>query len=155
MTGLKHDNDVVERRLAHLLESVDVLKEFRLETLEQLVSDRRARWGLERGMQTCIQAVLDIAGYLAASSGRTVPDDYRSGIMLLAAAGILPHEFAARIAPMAGLRNILVNEYLEVDLEVLKSVLVEHLDNFVEFAAHIERYLGGTQPTSLPAAPIE
>lgn len=141
MTGLKFDRAVIERRLVHLLESVEVLRQTSQEPLDLFLSDRRARWGLERGLQTCVQAVLDIAGHLSASSGRTVPDEYRAGILALADAGILPRDFAIRIAPMAGLRNILVLEYPEVDIAVLKSIVDEQLGDFVEFAAHIEKYL--------------
>lgn len=141
MTGLHYDRAVIERRLVHLLESVEVLKELSQEPLEYFQSDRRARWGLERGLQTCIQAVLDIAGHITATSGRTVPDEYKAGILALADMGVLPRDFANRIAPMAGLRNILVHEYLEVDLEVLKAILTERLNDFVEFSVYIEDHL--------------
>lgn len=141
MTGLGHDRAVVERRLVHLLESVEVLKELRQEPLERFLSDRRARWGLERGLQTCIRSVLDIAGHLAVTGGHTVPDQYRASILSLGETGALPREFANRIAPMAGLRNILVHEYVEVDVTVLKAILDEQLNDFVEFAGYIQRYL--------------
>jgi len=141
MTGLNYDRAVVERRLVHLFESVEVLKELSHEPLDHFLADRRARWGLERGLQTCIQAVLDIAGHLTAAGGRTVPDEYRAGILALADLSILPRDFANRIAPMAGLRNILVHEYLEVDITILKAILDEQLIDFIEFGAYIEQHL--------------
>ena len=141
MTGLNCDRAVIERRLVHLMESVEVLKELSHEPLDTFLADRRARWGLERGLQTCIQAVLDIAGHLTVAGGRTVPDEYRAGILALADLSILPRDFANRIAPMAGLRNILVHEYIEVDIKILKATLDEQLTDFIEFGAYIEKHL--------------
>lgn len=47
MTGLHYDHAVIKRRLVHLLESVEVLRELSHEPLEHFLSDRSARWALE------------------------------------------------------------------------------------------------------------
>ena len=53
------------------------------------------------------------------SGRRPEPRDYYEAIVRLGELGVLPPEFAAHLAPLAGFRNILVHEYLEVDwLEV-------------------------------------
>lgn len=141
MTGLNYDRAVIERRLVHLLESVAVLRELSSEPVEHFRTDRRARWALERGLQTCIQAVLGIASHISAASTETVPDQYRTGILLLADLGVMPHAFAERIAPMAGLRNILVHEYMTVDVEQLHSLIADRLKDFNEFSRYIQQHL--------------
>jgi uncharacterized protein YutE (UPF0331/DUF86 family) len=42
---------------------------------------------------------------------------------------------------VAGLRNILVHRYLEVEVDMLQRILSENLPDFAEFAAHVEHYL--------------
>lgn len=57
--------------------------------------------------------------------------------MRLAGEGILPRELGERLAKAAGLRNILVHMYLEVDPVRVHGILRDHLDAFGEFARHI------------------
>jgi uncharacterized protein YutE (UPF0331/DUF86 family) len=42
---------------------------------------------------------------------------------------------------MAGLRNILIHEYIRVDVSRIKDMLENHLDDFVEFMRYIQAYL--------------
>lgn len=95
---------------------------------------------MERGLQLCVQNVLGVATHLIASAGRDAAD-YASAIDELGALGVLPAEFARRLRAIAGFRNILVHGYLEVDVARLNRILRDQLDDFVDFARHVERYL--------------
>jgi uncharacterized protein YutE (UPF0331/DUF86 family) len=55
--------------------------------------------------------------------------------------GILPFEFAERIAPMIGFRNVVVHEYLTVDPLKVVDTLHNRLDDFEEFKMYIYDYL--------------
>ena len=132
---------MIERRLAHLLDAVQVLREFRGLTLDELGASPKVYWAVQHGLQLCVQSVLDLSSHLVAALDAPVHDEYRSNVLALAPLGVLPVEFAERIAPMAGFRNILVHEYVEVDLGEVHRVLTEHLDDFVEFARYLEEYL--------------
>lgn len=65
-----------------------------------LERDLVERWAVERGLQLCVQGVLDIATHLAASAGRDAPD-YTSAIDELGRAGIVPLDLARRLRPLA------------------------------------------------------
>ncbi len=64
------------------------------------------------------------------------PKTYRACIELLQ----IDYTLAQKIAGMVGLRNLLIHEYIKIDEEKLYQFL-ENLDNFVEFAMQIEKYL--------------
>ncbi len=100
----------------------------------------RERSRPERGLQLCTQNVLDVATHLAASAGRDVPD-YATAIDQIGDLGVLPAEFAARIRPVAGFRNVIVHGYLDVDLEIVHRLLNDGLDDFAEFARLVNCYL--------------
>ena len=89
-----------------------------------------------------MQNALDIATHLAAASGLDSPD-YATAIDRLAEIEVLSTEFASRLRPMAGFRNVLVHGYLQVDLGVLERVLHEKLDDLDEFAVRVETYIAG------------
>ena len=134
------DASVVRRHLLALDQALQTLRKHQGRAVKLLQSDREERWVVERGLQLCTQNVLDVATHLAASAGRDVPD-YATAIDQLADLGVLPGEFAARIRPVAGFRNVIVHGYLDVDLEIVHRLLNDRLDDFAEFARLVSRYL--------------
>lgn len=52
-------------------------------------------------------------------------------------------EIETRLRDMAGFRNVLVHGYAELDLDVVEEVLVERLDDLLDFAREIRERLPG------------
>lgn len=96
---------------------------------------------MERGLQLCSQNALDVATHIAASRGRDVPD-YASAIDELGRPGVLNREFTSEFRNVAGFRHVLVHGYLDVDLDVLSSLVNERLGAFETFATQVEAFLG-------------
>jgi uncharacterized protein YutE (UPF0331/DUF86 family) len=140
MTPGRPDPALVRRHLAALGDAVNVLRSLRGDGSADLSADRERLWAVERGLQVCAQGVLDVATHLAAGAGHDVPD-YATAIDRLREMGVVPAEFAARLRPLAGFRNVLVHAYLDVDVETVLRLLVERLDDFPEFSRHVESWL--------------
>lgn len=70
------------------------------------------------------------------------PRDYYEAILRLGEAGVLPVDFARRLAPLAGFRNILVHEYLDINWDEVYRNLQE-LGDLSEFANHVRKWLRG------------
>ena len=105
-----------------------------------LRADMDLRWTVEHGLQLCAQNAIDIATHLATAAGLDAPD-YASAIDRLTGMNVLPAAFGARFRHIAGFRNVLVHDYIEVDFDVVARVLDENLDDFEEFARRVERHL--------------
>ena len=135
------DVRIVRRHLAALRESLGLLSTHSDVSLETLDTDTEERWTVERGLQLCAQNALDIATHIAAGRGRDI-SDYASAIDELGRIGVLSHEFAREFRGVAGFRNVLVHGYLDVDLEVVHTLLHERLRDFEDFADRIDDYLG-------------
>ena len=131
---------IIRRHLAALRESLQVLAARSDVSLEELNADTELLWVVERGLQLCAQNALDIATHIAASRGRDVPD-YASAIDELGRLDVLDHDFVREFRNVAGFRNVLVQGYLDVDLDVLYTLLHDRLGDFESFAARIETYL--------------
>ena len=134
------DAATVRRHLLALDAAVQRLRRHAGRPLSALPADSDEQWAVERGLQLCAQNALDIATHLAASAGRDAPD-YASAIDVLSEVGALPPDFARRFRGVAGFRNVLVHGYLGADLGRIHELLNSGLDDFVEFARHIELYL--------------
>ena len=146
MSPGRADSSVVRRHLAALREALANLRRHAGATSETLRANMDLRWTVEHGLQLCAQNAIDIATHLAATAGLDA-SDYASAIDRLTGMGVLPAAFGARFRRIAGLRNVLVHDYIEVDLDVVARVLDENLDDFEEFARWVERHLDGS-PTA-------
>ena len=140
MTRGQADPEVIRRHLAALREALANLRRHAGRTAGELRANADLRWTVERGLQICVQNALDVATHLAAASGLDSPD-YATAIDRLAELSVLPAEFASRLRPIAGFRNVLVHGYLQVNLDILERVLKEQLQDLEAFAGFVEAHL--------------
>ena len=140
MTRGELDPEVIQRHISMLREVLANLRRHAGRSAQELRADADLRWTVERGLQLCVQNVLDIATHLAAAAGLDAPD-YTTAIDRLADLSVVPAAFAARLRPIAGFRNVLVHGYLQVDLGILERVLRDKLGEMEEFAICVEAYL--------------
>jgi uncharacterized protein YutE (UPF0331/DUF86 family) len=130
----------VTRHVLALRRAVANLRRHSKVTAAQLLPDSDLRWTVERGTQICVQNVLDIATHIAAAAGRDAAD-YASAIDRLAELSVIPADFAAELRRLAGLRNVLVHAYLDLDVEVLARVAGERLGDLERFADLVESWI--------------
>lgn len=92
---------------------------------------------LERSVHRIIEAMLDICKHLVAVFSLGLVESYGEYPRKLARAGKMPGELAEEVRRLAGLRNILVHRYLEVDLDKLyqtaRKIVEEIANKFIEW----------------------
>ena len=140
MSPGRPDARVVARHLVALRKALAVLRRHAGVSSGSLGTDAERRWAIERGLQLCAQNALDIASHISSAAGLD-PGSYGSSIDRLVEAGALPQSFGGRLRGIAGFRDVLVHGYLEIDLDLLARMLSERLDDFEEFACHVEHWL--------------
>ncbi len=96
----------------------------------------------ERLLQLIVDTIIDTNLHLIREKGLEVPDDFESTFRTLARHGILPSEFANKIAPVVGLRNRIVHRYAEIDMKKFLEALRKEHSDFKKYAALIKRYTG-------------
>ncbi len=109
------DGEQAGARLARLERLVEQLEEVRAEGEAAYLADERLRAMTERWLQLAIQACIDIGAQLVSELSADAPADYAGVFKALADAGALEVELADRLARAAGLRNVLVHLYLDLD----------------------------------------
>ena len=108
--------------------------------MDEFEKDLSLIWVVEKGLEILIQNLLDIGAHILASEIRNDWEDYGEVIIKLGKHGVIPEEFSVRIKGMAGLRNILIHEYLKVDRKKLFDYLKYRLEDFVQFIKHVRAY---------------
>jgi uncharacterized protein YutE (UPF0331/DUF86 family) len=129
------DDALVAKRLAFI---ETCLRELREQGRPELIaSDVRERRFVEHTLQLAIQAMLDVASHVVSERRLGEPRTNRELLDLLERDGWLAGELAARLRDAAGLRNVLVHGYAEVDLGVVRDVLTHRLGDLDEFIAAV------------------
>ncbi|MCL6635614.1 MAG: DUF86 domain-containing protein [Peptococcaceae bacterium] len=84
-------------------------------------------------LQTCIEAMLDIANHVIARERYRAPDNYVDAFRVLGEQGILPAGDLPAFYQMARLRNRVVHLYHEVDDKEIYKILQTGLEDFKAF----------------------
>lgn len=135
------DHESIITRLDKLKEYVGYLKANQDISLAKLKKDHILQGAVCRYFQLAIECVTDIAELLISSLRLRKPKDAHEAIEVLAENKIIPARFSKRFAPISGFRNILVHEYLEIDLKKVHKHLKEDLQDFDFYAKCIAQYI--------------
>lgn len=116
------------------------LKPLQKKTREDFEKDAYLRDIVERNLEIAAQCCIDIANRIISLEQMIKPSDYYGAFLQLGEAGILPTDFAKRIAPLAGFRNILVHEYLGIDWGEVYEHLQETEDLYM-FGDYVKKWM--------------
>lgn len=116
----------VESKLDALRANLEQLDQIPHSTYEEFAADFRNVAAALYLLQTSIQALIDVAGYVVASRGLATPRTSHEIFERLEEAGAVPEGTAAVVAPMIGFRNRVVHLYDRVDPRRVHEILVTH-----------------------------
>lgn len=88
-------------------------------------------------LQRACQAVIDIAMHVISVRNIGAPQSGKGAFILLEQNGIIAKETSKKMQGVIGFRNIAVHEYQELDVNILKNILDNELDDLKEFAREI------------------
>lgn len=108
------------------------------------LEDYRRLDGIVLNLQRACEAVIDIAFYVVSCHQLGIPQTKREAFDMLEKANIISHELASNMKGMIGFRNIAVHDYKEIDNDILRDVLDNHLSDLNEFVICILNHEDGT-----------
>ena len=136
------DRYIVDVRIAKIREYVALLRKIsKLADEKTFVKDPLIHGNAERYLQLAIQSVLDVSNHIVADMRLNLPADNRELVEMLATHKILPRPLSKKLAAMAGFRNILVHEYLEIDRRRVYAALQNDLPDFEKFIRAVTKLL--------------
>ncbi|MBC8382377.1 MAG: DUF86 domain-containing protein [Candidatus Cloacimonetes bacterium] len=127
-------------RLKVLERNVDILNDFRNKYSLEDLEEREIEWALRYGLFESIQIVIDLSCHIVSKYNLGNPSNYADCINILYKEKYITSELAQTLKSMVGLRNILVHEYISVDVEKIYSLL-DFISDFKLFVESIKNYL--------------
>ncbi len=128
-------------RLKQLEINVSELESFKAKfNVNEIKEDIQKEWVLRYGLLESIQIVIDISCYLANKINLGNPQTYSECVELLKKHGYIHPELSEKLIGMIGLRNLLVHEYISIDIVKLYSLL-GNLNDFSNFAKAVKNVI--------------
>lgn len=84
-------------------------------------------------LQRAAQGALDLASHIVADEGWGLPATLRETFKTLEERGAIDAELSSRLGRMVGFRKLAVHDYERLDLDVLKRILTDHIEDLEAF----------------------
>lgn len=135
------DTNVVLSRVTKIRECVAILRRYAVTDEKSFLNNTDVSSSAERQLQIAIQAVIDIGNHVVADLDLGTPKNYRDTFTILSKNKIVSKPLSKRLGAMTGLRNVLVHDYLDVDLKIVYRILKRDLPDFEKFIGSILRLI--------------
>ncbi|MBI5490523.1 MAG: DUF86 domain-containing protein [Deltaproteobacteria bacterium] len=136
------DRDVLREKCATVEASVRRLRLRTPATVEGLEGDVDAQESVRLNLQVAIQACIDLAAHVVADEGYELAPEPAATFAVLAREGIIPAELSVRLASAAGLRNILVHRYGQLEMARIHDAAVAGIADLIEFCRVVRERFG-------------
>jgi uncharacterized protein YutE (UPF0331/DUF86 family) len=133
------DRNIILTRVSTIRESVRRLVALAAMSEAAFTADADACAIAERHLQVAIQSVIDIGNHVVSDLDLGTPSDYKEIFTLLAKGRVVSKALGLKLAGMAGMRNVLVHDYLKVDRRLVYRTLRKDLGDFERFVAAVLR----------------
>jgi len=135
------DKEVIIKKFQELNRYLKELEDFKSISWHELSSSLGKQWMVFHGLQLSVQVLIDVGNHILAALGENRIEDYADIIDKLGEKSIIPSQFARQIRGMVGLRNILIHEYVSIDLDKIYEILQNRLDDFRDFIKYINQFM--------------
>jgi uncharacterized protein YutE (UPF0331/DUF86 family) len=97
--------DVIRRKLISLIEYISEIEPFKDYTYEKYESNYFIKRTGERLILLLVENMVDVNSIIISEHHHRPPKDYYSSFEIVGKLGVIPEDFAIRLAPCTGLRN--------------------------------------------------
>jgi uncharacterized protein YutE (UPF0331/DUF86 family) len=84
-------------------------------------------------LQRACESSIDAAMHLVRVHRLGIPQETREAFDLLERASFIDAHLADRLRKMVGFRNVAIHDYQKLNLDIVRRIVVDHLDDFLTF----------------------
>ncbi len=105
------------RRIEKLKNSLEKLKKYSEMEIGEILLKPEICDSIERSLQVCVEALADISRKIISNLNWRIPLSYKDVFKVLHENGVIDSKLLSRLEELAGIRNIIVHFYTEVDIK--------------------------------------
>ena len=97
------------------------------------LEDYRKMDSIILNLQRACEMATDVAMYIVSNRMLGIPQTKKEAFEKLNKNGLISDEMCANMKGMVGFRNIAIHEYKQIDEDIVKDVIENHLEDIKEF----------------------
>jgi len=132
-------NDVIINKLASIERCLHRINEVYGEVQNDFATDYTRQDSIILNLQRACEASIDVSNYINKQKKLGIPQSSRDSFELLYKGKLLSLAVANSLKKMVGLRNIAVHDYQELNIDIVKYVIENHLQDFELFIKEIKQ----------------
>ncbi len=132
---------VIQEQLKELDTVLEELSKYRDKQESDLAASLSLRWIIERGLLAAATLVFDILDHILSAAFGEYSQTYEDTLRVAHEEGLLSNELYSRMKGLGGFRNILVHEYVRIDLRSLCESMSKAFGVFPAFSVEIQKWL--------------
>lgn len=133
--------EVIRKRVQKLDEYLEILRAMQKYSVEEFLENPEHYGSAERFLQLAIEATIDIGSHIVSDLGLGQVNWYSDIAAILAEKNYISIDLREKWVRMIGFRNILVHDYLQVDLRIVYDVLQNRLTDLDELKESFTNFL--------------
>lgn len=127
-------DDVLLNKAAAIERAVRRVREEHAGDDRNLLSNQTRQDAIILNLQRACETSIDAAMHLVRVHRLGIPQETREAFDFLEGAGLVDSALAERLKKMVGFRNVAIHEYQKLDLDIVRGIVVNNLDDFRAFA---------------------
>ena len=141
MTPRRLDVATLGRKLRAMRRLLDELHRLGAIDADRFAREFTTQLIVERIVSQLVDLAAGINTHVLTTETGESPPDVRRSFTAVADTGMIDHELAARLAPSAGLRNVLVHAYVDLDLARLVAAVPLASERYAEYVRQVARWV--------------
>lgn len=126
-------DDVLINKAAAIERAVRRVREEYAGDDRNLTANQTRQDAIILNLQRASESSIDAAMHLVRVHRLGVPQETREAFVMLEQAKLIGPPLADRLRKMVGFRNIAVHDYQRLNLDIVRTIVVEHLEDFLAF----------------------
>lgn len=127
-------DDVLINKAAAIERAVRRVREEHAGDDGNLLANQTRQDAIILNLQRACESSIDAAMHLVRVHRLGVPQETREAFVLLEQARLIDPPLADRLRKMVGFRNVAVHDYQKLNLDIVRRIVVERLEDFLAFA---------------------
>lgn len=126
-------DDIVLNKAANLERCIKRIREVYDATDANLYKNLTAQESILLNLQRACEVSIDLAMHVVRKRRLGVPQDSRDAFQILHDHALLDKGLAGSMKRMVGFRNIAIHEYDVLNLDIVKAIIAERLEEMLKF----------------------
>jgi len=126
-------DDVVLSKIENIERCIERIQEEYVGSEDQLETNSTKQDSILLNLQRVCESAIDLGTRIIRIKQLGLPESSRDVFAILENAEIISSEISSSMQAMVGFRNIVIHQYEKLDLDIVKDVLENRLDDFYQF----------------------